>query len=369
MIGREKNDRGCVIRACQALFEFIDQQQEARSTFEYQIGMSIFQVYNEKTIDLLSSYKNNEEISISTLHGEIDLQSCIQDAEEIKKSKNQDTDVNLKSHTIFLVSLFKIHEEVKEEISKIQFVELANCEQAAAGKKDKKYRFLANNFNNLASRLAKHSLGEFTKPMDHLQNFLNETMGKETKILFVCCVGPGPMTLKDSLPALRFTSKIREIIQKDSLKSIKEKSEADENAERISQNIESLEKVSDKYATPIVCMSDIQTPRDQIVNIIPVCPNSLGRIKKPTNFRTRSMEIMPAENKINAIIPKEKENSQEDNNNNTPMIEQIELNENKGVENDYQEQTIQLVKQLDATRELNKRLQKEMKYLNFCFVL
>lgn len=295
VIGKEETTQhGSAIRASEDIFQFIEQENKTKPGSEYQVGLSYFLLNDSITIDLLADIPKENEITTTILHGGNDLQSCIQKSEQLRKSHNnvgKDREIYLQSHTFILITLYKSCAGVIDVFGKIQFVELANSEQAVAGKK-KIAKALAANFNSLASRLVKHSFYlDSNDHLDDLQNCLNETMLKNTKVLFVCCVGPSIAMLSTSLPSLKFASKIKEsLLNSDENIAL---TEVDECIGVLNKNIKILENVNtENYVFPS-CISDGPN-----VHTIPDCKKTVW-IQTHSNKIQKSSETFEKHDEFN----------------------------------------------------------------------
>lgn len=86
-------------------------------------------------------------------------------------------------------------------------------------------QFATESFNSLSSSMLKSALKGKVKSERNpsiITNCLSESMSKNSKILFICCVSPLTENFSHSLPALKFCARIRDCILKN-LEKLKEK--------------------------------------------------------------------------------------------------------------------------------------------------
>jgi len=127
------------------------------------------------------------------------------------------------SHIIYTVRLYRKNMSGKlESFSQIDLVKLTGSEYANSGSKTSPMRqFAVNSLNSLSSEILLAALCRPKKSsQSSLTSLLNHTLNQYSKILFVTCVDDNINSLEMSLPALKFSSRIREcIFQKQMQKS------------------------------------------------------------------------------------------------------------------------------------------------------
>ncbi len=129
-----------------------------------------------------------------------------------------------KSHLVINFCLMKRSQDRKmQEISEFKFVELAGSEQTVAEEqfiRDTSVRtFVTKSFNSLSSQMLRVALKKRqTKSIDEgespLMNSLRSCFTVNSNIVFVCNVNPAPAHFEHSLPALKFSARIRDCIVK-----------------------------------------------------------------------------------------------------------------------------------------------------------
>eukprot|EP01022_Parablepharisma_sp_SALTPOND_P016052 TRINITY_DN2313_c1_g1_i1.p1 TRINITY_DN2313_c1_g1~~TRINITY_DN2313_c1_g1_i1.p1 ORF type:complete len:1204 (+),score=229.26 TRINITY_DN2313_c1_g1_i1:7428-11039(+) len=273
--GKQGADRGCMIRTVEELFNLIDLAKEGKSpsSSNIEITLSMYALYQNKICDLLEhsnttlktldianegSGKVIKNLSAHALKGTYDCQSYFQRAEKTRKilaMEEQDPEFHQRSHTVVLLTLYKPSRSEKKMLSRVQFVELANSEQAVDKAKPKVAKTIAANFNSFSVKVLNHALGKDTMDKDKLGKCIDLSMEVGSKVVFICCVAPGVDKLKHTLPALKFSAKIMECIEgKLSFKEpSKEETEEEESYEAPSVHTKEEEDIK---STPTLKRND-----------------------------------------------------------------------------------------------------------------
>jgi len=231
--GKQGADRGSTLRAVEEIFNMIDLAKEGKSpnSANIEVCLSIYAIYNNKLFDLLEHSNTNlkplelitdslskpsiKNLAQHTLKGTYDCQSYFQRAEKTKKIlavEEQDPDFNSRAHQIVLLTLYKPAKNDRKILSKAQFIELANSEQAVDKTKPKIAKSLAANFNAISVKILNHALMKDKHSHDKLVKCAEISMEPSASVLFCCCAAPSIEKLKHTLPALKFSSKIMECI-------------------------------------------------------------------------------------------------------------------------------------------------------------
>lgn len=210
----------------ESLFDLIELARTgSSSSTDFEILLSIYQIYNEKITDLLESVSetNKKELEVTlefsdetgtqTRHiknlsehliaGPHDTQSFLQRADRLRRieaCQEQDKEIHLRAHFVVALTLMKKSRgNKKTKVSRCQLVELASSEQAvenevveAKNKQRSKVRkSITQGFNNMSVRILKHALKQGIEPRDTLQKCMDITMeGEDSIVIFVCCVAP-----------------------------------------------------------------------------------------------------------------------------------------------------------------------------------
>lgn len=194
--GGEGKKRGLALRSVELLLAMIDKQRVL-----FQIKVSVSAVFNEKVLDLL----NKQEILISKSS---DFHAALNQALKTRKSLSEKQQKD-KIHMVITVRLYQDYELLSEAV----FVELAGSEYAREDK------LVARSFNSISSKLTQSSSNWAANPLCvHIGKGLDIYAPRPVNVILICCAGQGVENFTDTLASLKFTSRIKECIERDAVK-------------------------------------------------------------------------------------------------------------------------------------------------------
>ena len=255
-----KDKQGCILKSTEDILNQINKSH----TTELKISMHV--VYDGRLYDLINNSKNVEPIELEELSTKQvkdirDVQDCLKCAEKREKVlmiEEKDEGFKRRSHYVVLLTLKKKTKE-KEVLSRMQFVKLADTEQAVDRTKPKIAKAIASDFNNLSIRLLNHALLKDKENKSKLEKVLK--LSTNNKVLFLCFVNPQHTKLKDSLAALKFSHRILECINKKLDKqSNLEANNKEERADRVESGIKRLEEISTRMLSECSNLYEITIP-------------------------------------------------------------------------------------------------------------
>ena len=227
--GKQGTEQGCIVRAIEDIFNFINLSKEGRGANKsnIEITMSIYALYNKKLFDLLDHSKHLDiipegrgysikNLSAQVLKGTYDFQSLFQSAERLRKviaTEEQDASFHQRSFTMILFTLYRHSKgSGRQVVGKLQFIETADSDQVMGARKEIAKR-ISLRFNNMSSRLLSYSLNRYKIENNKLSKCMSLSMEGESKVLYMCCVSPSADKFKHSLSALKFSARVMEFIE------------------------------------------------------------------------------------------------------------------------------------------------------------
>ena len=135
-------------------------------------------------------------------------------------SRLTDHDIRKRSHLVVQFALVRRLPIGFQELSILNFVELAGSEQSVtsteAFMRDTTVRtFVTKSFNSLSTQLIKVATSkknQFVEGENPIINCLRQTLTQSSKILLITCSSPTAQQFQHTLPAVKFCSRIRETI-------------------------------------------------------------------------------------------------------------------------------------------------------------
>ena len=245
-VGLDDSELGIIPRAIQQLFEEVDERREQISIT---VQASFLEIYNEEIKDLLAPGGRAQEgrqnimirespdgsINVSGLT-EVVVSSCADTLALLQTGATSRTtgstlmnSVSSRSHGIFTLSLEQrfppvdgsAHEEVR--LSKFHFVDLAGSERQKRTKAtgDRLKEGISINCGLLALGNVISVLGDPMKKGSHvpyrdsrLTRMLQDSLGGNSKTVFIGCVSPAFSDMDESKNSLRYANRARNIQNK-----------------------------------------------------------------------------------------------------------------------------------------------------------
>ena len=198
--GGEGKKRGLALRSVELLLTIVERQRS-----RIQIKVSVIAIFDEKIIDLLNKQSPPEEFIISkTSDFHAALNQALKNRKSVSDRQNKD-----KIHMIICIKLYSECDLLSEAF----FVELAGAEFACDDKT------VARAFNSISNQL---TLSTSSWQNNTLSMYLNKGLdiygNNPAYVLLICCASQDQNIFKDTLASLKFTSRIKECIEKDDLK-------------------------------------------------------------------------------------------------------------------------------------------------------
>eukprot|EP01045_Picozoa_sp_COSAG04_P035192 COSAG04_NODE_8019_length_1034_cov_0.751872_1_plen_242_part_10 len=235
-----------MVNICDALFKQIDTNTDPK--LEFQVRVSMLEVYNEKVRDLLNKRSAVGGLKVRQ-HPKLGVQIvgltdvAVGTFEDVDRrieegitnraiATTQMNAVSSRGHTVATISLTKIEKDAKgpgkhrEQISKISMVDLAGCERAdgmdPAGDRLREgsainlsLAMLSNVITALAEK-AMHPKKKIVVPYkeSRLTSILQDALGGNSKTIFLAAVSPADVDYEETLEALRYADRAKRVKNK-----------------------------------------------------------------------------------------------------------------------------------------------------------
>ncbi|OMJ71481.1 hypothetical protein SteCoe_30286 [Stentor coeruleus] len=198
--GGEGKKRGFALRSVELLLAVLE-----RYRGQIQLKVSVVAIFDENIIDLLQKQNPPYEVPINKSS---DFHAALNQALKTRKSVGErGTKDNM--HMIITIRLYQEY----ELLSEAYFVELAGSEFAREDKK------VARGFNSISSQLTHSYTNWQTNPLcNFLKNGLDIYSNNPSNVFLICCASQNAESFQDTLASLKFTSRIKECLEKDSIK-------------------------------------------------------------------------------------------------------------------------------------------------------
>lgn len=244
---------GIIPRVIRNLFEMIQQREEEDPRSTYKVHVQFLEIYGEDIRDLLDMTRTSKVSIRETRAGEVFVtgarEEFVSSFEQMMKSledgtRNRTTaatkmnQTSSRSHAIFTVVLehtimsdleatnAEVDDVVTQEVrkSKFHFVDLAGSERAkrtgAQGMQLKEGIDINKGLLALGNVIS--ALGDETKKGkvfvpyrdSKLTRMLQDSLGGNSKTLMICCVSPAAINYNESMNALRYANRARNIKNK-----------------------------------------------------------------------------------------------------------------------------------------------------------
>ena len=254
-IGLDPQAEGIIPRVVRNIFEIIEQQDLIDGRRRTKVSVQFLEVYGEDIIDLLDVSKSSRVAIHENPQGEVyvtgatqvEVSSSEQMMRQLEKGTKQRTTASTKmnqsssrSHAIFTVFLEQLifpdaadHGDDKSHVDyepepeirrcKFAFVDLAGSERASrTGTEGKQFKEgIDINKGLFALGNVISALGDETKRGQHvpyrsskLTRMLQDSLGGNSRTLMICCVSPAESNFYESLNALRYANRARNIRNK-----------------------------------------------------------------------------------------------------------------------------------------------------------
>ena len=254
-IGLDPQAEGIIPRVVRNIFEIIEQQDLIDGRRRTKVSVQFLEVYGEDIIDLLDVSKSSRVAIHENPQGEVyvtgatqtEVSSSEQMMRQLEKGTKQRTTASTKmnqsssrSHAIFTVFLEQlIFSDIAEQSDdkshagyepepeirrcKFAFVDLAGSERASrTGTEGKQFKEgIDINKGLFALGNVISALGDETKRGQHvpyrsskLTRMLQDSLGGNSRTLMICCVSPAESNFYESLNALRYANRARNIRNK-----------------------------------------------------------------------------------------------------------------------------------------------------------
>lgn len=198
--GGEGKKRGFALRSVELLLAVLE-----RYRGQIQLKVSVVAIFDENIVDLLQKQNPPYEIEINKSS---DFHAALNQALKTRKSVGErGTKDNM--HMIITIKLYQEY----ELLSEAYFVELAGSEFAREDKK------VARGFNSISSQLTHSYTNWQNNPLSKfLKNGLDIYNNNPSNVFLICCASQNTESFQDTLASLKFTSRIKECLEKDSVK-------------------------------------------------------------------------------------------------------------------------------------------------------
>lgn len=195
--GGEGKKRGLALRTVELLLSFVE-----KCRGQVSLKASVIGIFQEKQIDLLQKENPPIEIPISKSS---DFHAALNQALKTRKfiAEKQNKD---KIHMIITIKIYQDN----ELLSEVNFVELAGSEYAREDK------IVARSFNAISSLLTNmYSNWQFNPLAKYLKRTMNIHETNPDNVVLICCASQNFETFSDTLASLKFTSRIKECLEKE----------------------------------------------------------------------------------------------------------------------------------------------------------
>jgi kinesin family protein C2/C3 len=224
-----RDDPGVNIRALQRLF---DGAEERREDFEYNIEITLLEIYNERIQDLLSESGGKILKPKTGQYGmevpeltRIKVSNKDQVLAALKRgSKNRHVqstamnDTSSRSHLILSVYVLGRSRLLNREVmGKLHLIDLAGSERVgrsgATGETLKEAQHINQSLSALGNVIhaRANKNGHVPYRDSTLTHLLQDSLDKNSKTLMFVQVSPSPLDSAESLQSLRFASRVREV--------------------------------------------------------------------------------------------------------------------------------------------------------------
>jgi kinesin family protein 1 len=245
MSGTGAND-GLIPNICDALFAQIAENKDPK--LEFQVRISMLEVYNEKVRDLLNKRSPVDGLKVRQ-HPKLGVQVvgltevAVGSYEDIANRIEEGTTnrtiastemnaVSSRGHTIVTVSLTKIEKDAKgpgrhkEQLSKINLVDLAGSDRVDASevagdrlREGSAINLSLTMFGNVITALAEKAMHPKKKIIipyreAKLTQILQDALGGNSKTIFVAALSPADINYEETLEALRYADRAKRVKNK-----------------------------------------------------------------------------------------------------------------------------------------------------------
>lgn len=195
--GGEGKKRGQALRTVELLLSFVDKYRG-----KVALRASVVGIFQEKMVDLLQKESPPFEVSINKSS---DFHAALNQALKMRKGI---TDKQNKDKIHMIVNL-KLYQD-NELLAEANFVELAGSEYAREDKQ------VARGFNAISSLLTNiYSNWQFNPLATYLKKTMNIHEAVPGNVVLICCATQSHETFPDTLASLKFTSRIKECLEKE----------------------------------------------------------------------------------------------------------------------------------------------------------
>ena len=243
MIGHGKN-KGIVPMACDEIFKRIRANKD--ESIQYQVQVSMLEIYNEKVQDLLvKGQTSGQGLKVRQYQsGEVYVQGLSKhpvDSYEAIAQKMDEGQMNRsigstlmnqtssRAHTIITIefkSILQTEGRKKEKLSVINLVDLAGSEKSKAtgaeGQRLKEGCAINKSLTvlgNCISVLADKAIGKAKNTVvpyrdSNLTRILQNALGGNSKTIMICAISPSAVNYEESMSTLRYADRAKKIQNK-----------------------------------------------------------------------------------------------------------------------------------------------------------
>eukprot|EP01022_Parablepharisma_sp_SALTPOND_P028346 TRINITY_DN70832_c0_g1_i1.p1 TRINITY_DN70832_c0_g1~~TRINITY_DN70832_c0_g1_i1.p1 ORF type:complete len:780 (-),score=139.29 TRINITY_DN70832_c0_g1_i1:138-2477(-) len=237
--------RGLLYRGTEEIFNSLKTSSHFAGEFVVYLSASL--MHKKRAVDLLEiplssaeaykTIKGPERLSKVALQDAFDLTNVIKRVyKQLSRMGPEwgEGDIEEKAHIVLTIEIMRresndIEEVLDEEdnlkpYAKVRIIKLCGSEYAGSSTKlsESQKSFATSSFNALSNQILQSALHTKTKfkgkkdmipkGTEVLLKFLRETVGPENRVLVLTCINPRLNRLEDTLPALKFVSRMRECI-------------------------------------------------------------------------------------------------------------------------------------------------------------
>lgn len=240
----EGDKAGVVVRSINKVFDFVEQAEESS---EFLIKVCFFELVCEKIYDLLNPLGNGLKIRSSKrgtfVQGVREVYvTCVEDARELVKiglGYQNSRKKSIPGHTIFTLDIQQNCPGVGSLSSRLYLVDLAGVEKPSSipnSPKSASMKSLNSSLSALGMVIC--ALSEKSSYIPYraskLTRILEESLGGNSKTIFIITCSPSPLNIEQTCNSLRFGIR---------LKSVKNKPKINKDLNMFELNIQYLQKL------------------------------------------------------------------------------------------------------------------------------
>ena len=247
---------GVNVRGLHELFRVI---QERKPEWNYNLCVSVLEIYNESIRDLLCSNKSPKKLEIKQTRNGVEVPGieqtqveCVEDIQKTfeiahKNRRTAETSMNersSRSHALMIVNIMGVNETTgAKSTGKLNLIDLAGSERVSKSEATGDRLKEAQNINKSLSALGDviHALASKNSHVPYrnskLTYMLQDSLSGDSKTLMICQVGPAEYNVGETMCTLNFAARVRSVEL-----GPPKKNSADGEVSRLQGRIKELEK-------------------------------------------------------------------------------------------------------------------------------